>query len=673
MTETNQDLAIAATKTAQAVATLAKDDTSFRAAVDAFRTGDGDSFTRLLGQVNALTYCEEICRWFANKECVLECLALCGPPSVDLSVDQVALATLEIARISQDEELVERLAGLVERRDAAGWKTFVSEQKLGAFCHFICSWVCTIRYRLICEVVCQPYEVPERELADQLTLAGKPLGQLAQNRDQLQQVINAAIALNCEFLQGVVGGFNDCYEICIWICSWRSILFCGPICAPIGIPKDAIDEMRGFAQLSGRLADTQTAYPQMFDAINARDQKAFSALVTQYEVGPYCIQLCRWLSYEVCNRFCACICPTPETIPLFTKVGQYHVAPVFGNFQPNGTTTAGGYAFSTTVNLNGILPDGTAPDALEYHFTYVNLAVGGTPIPITGVLIPPSIIGQLEYYYWDTTLSAWLVGSTDFWVNNPGASVNIPQMGGGTLTVNVDTDPDANGWIKVPRQNNLTPGGVGRFVPTGLLARLDTTQLTNEFFDLTAAGPGLPVVAGVPVPAAQQSVKPLFKINFEARNATTLVSVGSNSLDVIALSNTSYEYTRHPDWAGSTVPAPPPAYPPVVSLDILEMQAGGCQPLGVNANTIHLLFTVYHPYLGSCSVQFVGPAPLPAVPVLTIPADGDVVSGAAGATVDISMLVPCAYVVFLNANLNLTNGDSVLYGTFQDFIAFCRR
>ena len=124
-----------------------------------------------------------------------------------------------------------------------------------------------------------------------------------------------------------------------------------------------------------------------------------------------------------------------------------------------------------------------------------------------------------------------------------------------------------------------------------------------------------------------------------------------------------------PDWAGYTA-GPTPA---VVSLDILEMQAGGCQPLGVNANTLHALFTVYHPYLGSCSLNFVGPAPLPPVTVPVIPPDGDVFSGLAGLAIDISMLVPCAYVVFLNANLNLTNGDTGLYGTFQDFIAFCRR
>ena len=668
-TTENLDLATLAGRTGQAVATLSKNDTVFRAAVDAFRAGDGDSFTRLLEEVNALQYCEEICRWFASKECVLECLELCGPATVEITVEQVAAAAVEIARISKDEELVERLADVVERRDVAGYRAFITSQKLEAYCRLIYNWVCTIRFGLICEVVCTAEEVPEKALSAQLAVAGSAIGQLAQNRDELASVIAAAVALNCEYLQGVVGGFNDCVLICWWICSWRSILFCGPVCRPVEIPKNYIEEMRGFAELSGRLAGVESAYAGFFDAINSRDQKAFSGLVEEFEVGSYCIQLCRWLSYEVCSRFCRCICPQQETIPLFTKVGQYHVATSFGDFQPNGTTSVGGYAFSTTVNLNGILPDGTAPDPLEYRFTYVNLAVGGTPIPITGVMIPAtSIIGQLEYYYWDTTLSAWLVGSTDYYVNNPAATVSIPQQIGPPLTVLVDTDPDADGWIKVPRQNDLTQGGVGRFVPTGLLAQLDTTQLTFESFDLTAAGPGLPVVAGAPVPAAQESVKPLFQINFEARNVTTLASVGSNSLNVIALSNTVYKYSRHPDWAGGIV-----STVPVVSLDIVEMQAGGCQPLGVNSDTLHILYTAYHPYMGSYSVVFVGPAPLPVVTVPAIPADGDAVSGAAGLAVDISMLVPCAYVVFLNVNLNLTNGDVVLYGTFQDFVAFCRK
>ncbi len=275
----NLDLATLATRTGEAVARLAQDDTLFRAAVDAFRAGDGDSFTRLLTRAKSLAYCEEICRWFASKHCVLDCLELCGPPQADVPVNQVAEATAAIARITQDEELVETLADVVARRDAAGFKAFINQQKLGAYCRFICSLVCTIRYSLICEVVCTPEEIPQVELADRLTMEGKALAQLAANRDQLQQIIDAAIALNCEFLQGVVGGFNDCYVICRWICSWRSILYCTPVCRAIEIPKDYIDEMRGFAQLSGRLADTQNAYHQFIAAIYSRDQQAFAGLV----------------------------------------------------------------------------------------------------------------------------------------------------------------------------------------------------------------------------------------------------------------------------------------------------------------------------------------------------------------------------------------------------------
>jgi hypothetical protein len=667
----NFDLAARAMRTGQAVASLAKDDAVFRGAVDAFRAGDADSFLRLLDRIQARPYCEEICRWFASKECVLECLELCGLPKADISVEQIAAATVEIVRLTADEELVERLADIIERRDAKDFKAFVEQQKLQNYCRIICHWVCTIHFSLICEVLCGPVlEVPERNLAVQLSLAGKAIGQITKDPAQLRQVIDAAIKLNCEFLQGVFGGFNDCILICGWICSWRSIYFCSPICRILEIPKDLIDEERQFAQLSGRLADVPGAYQRIFTAIQSRDQKAYQALVDELKIGPYCFQLCHWISVEICNLFCICVCPEPETIPLFTKVGHYHVDPIFGDFKPNGTTTAEGYAFSTTINLNGILPDGTAPDALEYRFTYQTLPGPGPITPITSPAIPPTtIIGQLEYYYWNSGLSLWLVGSTDFYVNNPGAVANIPQQFGPALTPSVDTDSDVNGWIKVPRYNSLFPGGVGRFVPTGLLAQLDTTQLTKETFDLTVAGPGLPVVAGIAVPAAQQSVKPLFTINFEARNVITLASVGGNSLAVIALSNTNYTFQRHPDWAGY-VAGPTP---PVVSLDILEMQAGGCQPLGVNANTLHALFTVYHPYLGSCSLNFVGPAPLPPVTIPVIPPDGDVFSGAAGLAIDISMLVPCAYVVFLNANLNLTNGDVTLYGTFQDFIAFCRR
>lgn len=167
----NFDLAARAVQTARAVANLAKDDELFRAAVDAFRAGDADSFLRLLDRIQVRPYCEDICRWFASKECVLECLELCGPPKVDISVEQITAATLQIARISANQQLMEQLADIVERRDPKDFKSFVQQQKLQDYCRVICHWVCTIRYSLICEILCGPVlDPPEINLAAQLSL-----------------------------------------------------------------------------------------------------------------------------------------------------------------------------------------------------------------------------------------------------------------------------------------------------------------------------------------------------------------------------------------------------------------------------------------------------------------------------------------------------------------------
>ena len=180
----------------------------------------------------------------------------------------------------------------------------------------------------------------------------------------------------------------------------------------------------------------------------------------------------------------------------------------------------------------------------------------------------------------------WLVASADYWVNQPNPAlqtVSIPQPMGPPLVVPVNTNVKAGGWIEVPRQNNLVPGGVGRFVPTGALANLDTTKLTNESFDLRVPAPGLH--AGDSVPAAKKSTKPVFKIFFEARKVVGGAWVNGNNLDRIAMSNTAYEYTRHLEWAGGDVTTRS-----VCSLDIAELSApgAGCNRLHGH---VHALFT----------------------------------------------------------------------------------
>lgn len=233
------------------------------------------------------------------------------------------------------------------------------------------------------------------------------------------------------------------------------------------------------------------------------------------------------------------------------------------------------------------------------------------------------------------------------------------------VDLNKNVGPD--GWIEVPRENSLTFGGVGRFIPNGNLAFLITNKFTDESFNLTLPAPGLK--AGESVPAASKVKVHTFKIFFEARNATTLaLEPGSNSLNKIVFCNTHYTFERHPNWAGYVT-----SQRDVVSLDILELTGGapgaGCGKL---QNHIHALFTVYHPFVDSARVYFEGNAPLPGALALTL-VGGEAASGGAGHDFDITALQPCAYVLWLEATLNLTSGWGRISGASSwDHIAFCK-
>jgi uncharacterized protein (UPF0371 family) len=109
----------------------------------------------------------------------------------------------------------------------------------------------------------------------------------------------------------------------------------------------------------------------------------------------------------------------------------------------------------------------------------------------------------------------------------------------------------------------------------------------------------------------------------------------------------------------------------VVSLDILELAAPGAG-CGKLTDELHALYTVYHPFVGSARVYFEGNPVLPAdLPLALV--DGESASGVAGVLIDISSLQPCAYILWLQATLNLTSGwGQIPHPTIWDHIAFCK-
>lgn len=215
----------------------------------------------------------------------------------------------------------------------------------------------------------------------------------------------------------------------------------------------------------------------------------------------------------------------------------------------------------------------------------------------------------------------------------------------------------------MPHENDLTNGGGGRFIPQGGLANLDTRRFTNESFDLTLPAPGLEAGNAIPAGIPPHSEKPTYQIFFEARKQSTVTPVWANNLSKIAFSNTAYKYIRHSEWDGG-----PFTTRSVCSLDIAEMIAPGAGGCDGQDDHVHALYTCYHPYLGSVLLWLQGPGiptglgippvPVPPAPFSFVPpvAVDAAVSGAVGHDFDLSTLKPCAYVLWMSATVNLTQG-----------------
>ena len=220
---------------ADAMATLAGDEGEFRAAVDAFRAWDGESMAKLLERHQLADHCEVVCHWLRSKEAVILCLELAGPPPLreEPPPDPREFAELT-AKLTADEASVRLMVDAVQDRDVAAWKTLIDKHGIERFSHLLCHWVCTVHYRLVCEVVCSPIAAVERpRLGPELQAAGAALTGLARDDATFAEAAKAVLAGRCETLAVVLerGGFAPfCFFLCEWFCSWRCMLVCLRLC-----------------------------------------------------------------------------------------------------------------------------------------------------------------------------------------------------------------------------------------------------------------------------------------------------------------------------------------------------------------------------------------------------------------------------------------------------------
>jgi len=630
-------------RTGEAVAAISGDEDRFRALFDAFWARDADSFQRLLRKRDVLERCELVCEWVRSKDCVLLCAELCGPPPKEALPDPREFAQV-VERITGDEELVERLASAVSERDGAAFRALVRELEIERFCHLLCHWVCAVRGRLICRVVCAPEPVPGGRLADELTRAGQFLGGLAANREAFAAASNAAEVGDCEVLRGAVGqaGLRDhCEIICEWFCTWRCIRVCLALCRafPFESVGQPLSEAFEFAQVTARLATQPEVLARLAAAVAAGDADAFETTVKELELERYCIQLCHWVCTLICRRFCVCVCPNPALQPWFTTVGYFDI---YSDIDPTSGKTnkslpyvglgyGGGpdFAFFGCLQLGGYCP-ATSPAfpgvAMRYRFLYDD---GSGPLPITGSSVCPVEAG--------TRLVNWPQN-----VGGVAGAVLVPTFQTVTIAGAPQPDPippapgapwvgpaahvivpDPSGWVTV--DPNAIGGGF-------------QTLLGFNTPDVVAGGAPLPgVPAGSAVPGANQRVGTNLSITFEATRVTVSTVDFTNGLAKIHINN----------------------WNEVNELWFAEFGTGCCTPIDA---TVSVQFTVDHEEMdsGAWSLVITSCAlssPLDITPSVSGPGVTLSARGGWGTIVeDTSAWAPCSYTATLTTRPGLTTG-----------------
>jgi hypothetical protein len=654
---------------AQAMGGLAEDEEAFRGAVDAFRAQDGESMHKLLERHGLAERCELVCHWLRSKEAVLLCLELAGPPRLEdaeAAPDGREFAEI-VAKLTADEAAVELMANAVQDRNTSAWSELISKYGLERHSHLLCHWVCTVHYRLVCEVVCRPFHVQRPNLVGELRAAGLVLGGLAADREVFAAADEAVRANRCETLSTILegGGFAPhCFVICEWFCSRRCMLVCLRLCRifPLERLESPIGEMLEFARAGGRLAADKSNLERLTAALLREDADQVQTLAKELQFERFCVQFCHWVCFLRCRRFCFCVCP-PRTIGVFTRIGAlYYDSQVDSHVGGGGLTLATpARAFYSNLRLNGGLSLVDGAPLIEYRFQTIETSDTGNP---TGAWQPvtPGQIAETN------------IGSFIRFVPGPAVIETIPvYVNKEPATPGFNISPDGDGWIKVPPMFPGVPfvtGSGWRFVPSSDLAVLITPTLAPTVVAIDETGVNAGASGNPPLLTDAH-----YGIGMWIRDQTT-TGAGSNAgtCHHIAINNSHYDnVSHHPYWPGGLFGANHELL--LASLGIAELATTPCSLL---TDTLTVEYTAAHSHLGDVVIRLEGPGGpyhFDLVPAATGQTPGENEFGtavpAAAQPWTFGDLPPCAYWLTLSVDALLTTGDAIP-SAVVDYIAFCK-
>jgi hypothetical protein len=297
------------------------------------------------------------------------------------------------------------------------------------------------------------------------------------------------------------------------------------------------------------------------------------------------------------NCFCVELCsdqvipPGVETQPHWQRVWDFHIHPPAPDpasaFSPEGYAggPANSYVFGDANYRSGILLRGNCPltniaapaDSLEYRFvigewTWLG---GGDGDPTTLPTVPPAVLSPV------TVISPTTVGDVSY-VN----AFSNPDWQEVVLT---SADVGAGGWIRVNGKGVTVDmrNGTTSVVNINSLNFLRTDELMVLNSAAISAAHSVRMPTGLPKSDAGRSLttteqEPIrrYRLRFEVRDATTLATLYTDTLDSIVIDN------RNVIWA----------------LDLEELRVNACNPLAGSASA-HILYTLDHPHMRWFNIQ----------------------------------------------------------------------
>ena len=298
----------------------------------------------------------------------------------------------------------------------------------------------------------------------------------------------------------------------------------------VPVPNQGRDqEAFGFAEANNRPGRQPVQLEPLSAAVGAGDMKTYAASVKKLKLAVLHPAL-HWICFLRCRDLHPRL-PAARHTPLFTHVGIYPIPTTSsaGTSPPTGRQREARVHEDDPPRRHHAERPGDAP--LEYRPGRPGVQPGDDPSTPARGKVAPTIIGRLEFSAYDNTLNVWYPDTRPVGVKTAYGPNNIPQPGSTFISTGpLDVTVDPGGWIQVPRMNDYTQGGIGRFVPGGGLAgtdaliNLDTTQFTNENVNLGA------LAVGDSIPAGDLSPRPMYAVRFEARVHVTTSPVATNTL-----------------------------------------------------------------------------------------------------------------------------------------------